>query len=664
MKRFQEHLLLEANTDDATKAEQLIVFAYNCMYGIGEIEEENTKPKNTKPKNTGLQDSKDWDDFYTRLKKYDKESIKTSLGESRLNGDSLDKLYEGKGYSKVKGKILISGIKSLRRNMSGVNFLIHTGSSSVDHSDEWKKYKGGTDKTPKTDIADFDKKFKISLKSGEGRYMATKVDETKAIIKVAMEKAGVGEKAQKTINRALTGMMKDLSGAGGNKYGAFDTKKFKSDFTKVFVDGRAKELVKALSGYEIYLTTEKGIATPYKGSLEKACLDHAEAEASMIGIRAAKAKTENLIGQVKEGSKLDNWKDPMTNKPYDPETVREVVLNNFDEIVEKYLTSEMVERIVSTKLSGKNYVDPENSKKSAASLLVGVGSTKHISYVHISKDGDKEKRTTRTISLSGQKLAMQWLLEKIIQATEWEKIVQDAINTGTEEGVFRREILKEAMTGQVKFGEKSLGSANYYCKTVGGDVGEFLPMDDNFFTTKLSSVSQVSIDLKGGDDKWQIFTMRAIGGAPEPEVLNSSVDYQTRKSRIIFETVERKHSDILERELRDLDEKYFGDGLLITEGLWDRVSSAMKTATDAVGNAARSAMRTVQSTIKSIADAGARFYQYLSEKISIIWNRMKEMVSEYFTKALSWLATTLPANFFKLLDESGIEIDGTFEIDM
>lgn len=652
MKRFQEHLLLEANTDDATKAEQLIVFAYNCMYGIEKSE---------------LKNSKSWDDFYTQLKKYDKESVITILRESEL-GDSLDKLYDRKGYKKVEGKILIEGIKSLQTHMGGVNFLIHTGSSPQTVSADWtEKYKGGSDKTPKTDIASFDKNFRISLKSGEGRYMATKVDETKAIIKVALEKAeGVKKETRTRINDALSGMMRDLAGGGGNKHGAFDTKEFKKQFTKAFVEGRAKQLETALSEYEIYLATpdDKGNETlvPYERSLSKACLDHAEAEASIIGIRAAKAKTENLIGQVKTKNKseLDDWIDPMTNEPYDPQTVTDIVLKNFDEIVEDYLTNEMVKNIVSTKLSGKNYIDPnKGSPSSAAGLLVG-SPTRNIEYVHISKDGDKKKETTRKISLSKQKLSMEWLLKKIIMATEWEKIVQDAIE-GVGGDKFRIEILREAMTGLVKFGETKLGCATHYCKTIGGDVKKFVVMDDSFFESNLKSVKQVSIDLKGGDDKWQIFTMRAIGGAPEPEI---EENYQMRKSRIILETVERKHLNILERELCDLYKKYFGEGLLINEGLWDRVSSAMKTAADSVGNAAKSAMRTVQSTMNNIAAAGARIYQYLSEKISTIWNRMKEMVSEYFTKALSWLATTLPANFFNLLDESGIEIDGTFEIDM
>jgi hypothetical protein len=253
---------------------------------------------------------------------------------------------------------------------------------------------------------------------------------------------------------------------------------------------------------------------------------------------------------------------------------------------------------------------------------------------------------------------MKYLLKSIIEATKWEEMIQEKINVNDK---LRQEILREAMTGSVKFKE-GLGAANYYVRISGDDV-EFEEMDESFFKSKLGNINKVSVDLKGGDDKWQIFTLRAAGGAPEPN-FESFSPIPNMYHRKILDVVERKHSKILERELMELDERYFGENFLITEGLWGRVVAGVEKAKDSVGRAAQSAANAAKSAAKSIIDTGARMFQYLSEKIQIIWNRMVEMVGEYFTKAFSWLKSFLPANFFNLLQESGIELEGNFEINL
>lgn len=633
MRTLKEHLLLEANTDQATKAEQLIVFAYNCL-----------------KKESSLENAGKWEEFYSTLKG---KQIKDVGGL----GDAFDKLKTREGYKKSEDKVSFNAIKTMKGSLKGTESLVHTGSLSVGVNPAWKSvYGGGGDATPKTDIASSDKSsFKMSLKVGEGRYMATKREETMAIFRVAFEKAEIKEEVQIEIEKYLDGMMVNLGGGGGNTKGVFDTSQFKREFTKVYVEGRAAELETALRDYDIFSVSGKPIDQSKRSS---AFIAHANAEASLIGIRASRAKEEDLIGQATD-SRGQQWKDPMTKQPYDPEKVKEIVIGNFEGLAKKYLSMKLVRSVIQSKVEGGKFKylnDQEIGRVISASDIEKAPSNKRITYAHVSGKG--EKKSSGTITLKGQESSMKYLLKSIIEATKWEEMIQEKINVNDK---LRQEILREAMSGSVKFSD-GLGAANYYVRISGDDV-EFEEMNDSFFKSKLGSINKVSVDLKGGDDKWQIFTLRAAGGAPKPN-FESFSPIPNMYHQKIFDVVERKHSKILERELMELDERYFGENFLITEGLWDRVVAGVEKAKDSVGRAAQSAANTAKSAAKSIIDTGARMFQYLSEKIQIIWNRMVEMVGEYFTKAFSWLKSFLPANFFNLLQESGIELEGNFEIDL
>ena len=633
MRTLKEHLLLEANTDEATKAEQLIVFAYNCLTQI-----------------PSLKDAGNWEKFYSTLKG---KQIKDVSGL----GDAFDKLKTQEGYKKSKDKVSFNAIKTMEGSLKGTKSLVHTGSLSVEVNPKWKSvYGGGGDATPKTDIASSDESsFKMSLKVGEGRYMATKREETMAIFRVAFENAEIEEEVQIEIEKYLDDMMVNLGGGGGNTKGVFDTSQFKREFTKVYVEGRAAELETALRDYDIFSVSGKLIDQSKRSS---AFVAHANAEASLIGIRASRAKNEDLIGQATD-SRGQQWKDPMTKQPYDPEKVKEIVIGNFEGLAKKYLSMDLVRSVIQSKVKGGKFKylnDQKIGRVISASDIKNAPSNKRITYAHVSGKG--EKKSSGTITLGGQQSSMKYLLKSIIEATKWEEMIQEKINVNDK---LRQEILREAMTGSVKF-NKGLGAANYYVRISGDDV-EFEEMNTSFFKSKLGSINKVSVDLKGGDDKWQIFTLRAAGGAPEPN-FESFSPIPNMYHRKILDVVERKHSKILERELMELDERYFGENFLITEGLWDRVVAGVEKAKDSVGRAAQSAANAAKSAAKSIIDTGARMFQYLSEKIQIIWNRMVEMVSEYFTKAFSWLKSFLPANFFNLLQESGIELEGNFEINL
>jgi len=573
-------------------------------------------------------------------------------------GDAAFKnLKTKKGYEKSKQKVSFSAIKTLKGSLKGTNSLVHTGSLSVEVNPKWKSvYGGGGDATPKTDIASSDESsFKMSLKVGEGRYMATKREETMAIFRVAFENAEIEEEVQIEIEKYLDDMMVNLGGGGGNTKGVFDTSQFKREFTKVYVEGRAAELETALRDYDIFSVSGKLIDQSKRSS---AFVAHANAEASLIGIRASRAKNEDLIGQATD-SRRQQWKDPMTNQPYDPEKVKEIVIGNFEGLAKKYLSMDLVRSVIQSKVKGGKFKylnDQKIGRAISASDIENAPSNKRITYAHVSGKG--EKKSSGTITLGGQQSSMKYLLKSIIEATKWEKMIQEKINVND---ILRQEILREAMTGSVKFND-GLGAANYYVRISGDDV-EFEEMDESFFKSKLGNINKVSVDLKGGDDKWQIFTLRAAGGAPEPN-FESFSPIPNMYHRKILDVVERKHSKILERELMELDERYFGENFLITEGLWGRVVAGVEKAKDSVGRAAQSAANAAKSAAKSIIDTGARMFQYLSEKIQIIWNRMVEMVGEYFTKAFSWLKSFLPANFFNLLQESGIELEGNFEINL
>lgn len=644
MKRFQEHLLLEANTDEATKAEELIVFAYNCLTQIPTLEGASS-----------------WGQFHSSLKGKEIEDV-GGLGEA------FDKLKKNDSYKKSKEKVSFDAIKTIKKSLGGIDSLIHTGSLSVEVNPEWKsKYGGGGDTTPKTDIASSDESsFKMSLKVGEGRYMATKKDETMAIFKVAFEKAKIKEEVQNEIEKYLKTMMGNLGGGGGDKKGMFDTAEFKKQFTEVFVEGRSKELETALRDYDIYSVSGKLIDQSKRSS---AFIAHANAEASIIGIRATRAKDEDLIGQA-ENKRGDQWKDPMTGAPYDPEEVRKIVIDNFNDFAKEYLSNDLVKSVIGSKIKGgkfKYFDDKEIGSAILSSDIASAPHNKRITYAHVSGRG--EKKSSGTITLGGQLKSMKYLLKSIIKASKWELMIQEKIDGNDK---LRQEILREAMTGSVKFVDQ-LGAANYYVR-ISGDKVEFKEMNTSFFQTHLGNINKVSVDLKGGDDKWQIFTLRAVADAPEPQEYSEnfspthrhflSDSIQKKYHDKIFDVVERKHSKLLERELRALDEKYFSEGCLITEGLWDRVVAGVEKAKDSVGRAAQSAANLAKNAAKSIVDSGTKMFQYLSQKIQIIWNRLVEMVNEYFTKAFSWLVSFLPTNFFNLLQESGIELEGNFEIDM
>jgi len=636
MRTLKEHLLLEANTDEATKAEQLIVFAYNCLKQI-----------------PSLENAEKWEGFYNKLKGKKIEDV-GGLGE-----DAFNKLKKIDGYSKSKGKVSFNAIKTMKGSLKETDSLVHTGSLSVGVNPDWESvYGGGGDATPKTDIASSDKSsFKMSLKVGEGRYMATKREETKAIFRVAFEKIKIKEEVQIEIEKYLDDMMVNLGGGGGDNKGMFDTAEFKKQFTQVYVEGRAAELETALRDYDIFSVSGKLIDQSKRSS---AFIAHANAEASIIGIRAARAKNEDLIGQATD-SRGQQWKDPMTKQPYDPDKVKEIVAGNFENLAEEYLSMDLVRSVIQSKVKGGKFKyldDKKIGRAISASDIGNAPSNKRITYAHVS--GKEEKKSSGTITLGGQKKSMKHLLKSIIEATKWEEMIQKKINGNDK---LRQEILREAMTGSVKFKE-GLGAANYYVRISGDDV-EFEEMNDSFFQSKLGSINKVSVDLKGGDDKWQIFTLRAAGGAPEPKEYSESFSpVRNMYHEKILDVVSRKHSKILEQELRELDEKYFGGECLITEGLWDRVVAGVEKAKDSVGRAAQSAANVAKNAAKSIVDSGAKMFQYLSQKIQIIWNRMVEMVGEYFTKAFSWLKSFLPANFFNLLQESGIELEGNFEIDL
>jgi hypothetical protein len=648
MKRLKEHLLLEANTDEATRAEQLIVFAYNCLTQI-----------------PSLKSAEDWQQFHNNLKGKEIEDVGGL-------GDAFDKLKKKDNYSKSKKKVSFSAIKTMRESLKGTKSLVHTGSLSVVVNPEWTtKYGGGGDATPKTDIASSDKSsFKMSLKVGEGRYMATKREETKAIFRVAFEKAGIEKEVQNEIEEYLDTMMVNLGGGGGNIKGMFDTAEFKKQFTEVYIEGRVKELETALRDYDILSISGELIDQTKRSNAFEA---HAKAEASIIGIRAARAKNEDLIGQATD-SRGQEWIDPMTKSPYDPEKVKEIVIGNFEGLAKKYLSMGLVKSVIQSKVEGGKfkYLDSREVKgKISAEDIGNAPHNKRITYAHVS--GKDEKKSSGTITLGGQQSSMKHLLQSIINATKWEQMIQKIIeNNEKEKGTLRVEILREAMRGLVKF-KDDVGTANYYVR-ISGDYVEFEEMNDSFFKKKLGSINKVSVDLKGGDDKWQIFTLRAAGGAPEPEeysesfsrirkyILSDSI--QNRYHDEILNFVERKHSKILEQELRELDERYFGGGCLINEGLWSRVVANVEKAKDAVGRAAQSAANAAKNAAKSIVDSGVRMFQYVSQRIQIIWNRMVKMVGEYFTKAFSWLKSFLSANFFNLLKESGIEMEGNFEIDL
>jgi hypothetical protein len=708
MKTLKEHLLLEANTESATKSEELIVFAYNCFYsGNAEVSEEDKEklPQKKSKKeeenvNENLEEGKEkesttrkklflvkeikniasWKDFFGHLKRVKKQYGLTPLNNGNLKKSSFNNLVEGGGaYGGPKQSVSVKAIKTLHEKIAAKR-LFHTGDGVVPVNGNWTKkppdgYGGGGDKTPKTDLTSDDYKYKMSLKVEEGRYMATKKGETQAIFRVAFEKANIKPRVRKKIEEHLNLMMENLGDGGnetpfakGDSRGIFDTGEFKKQFTKIFIEGRTKELEQALRGYDIFLVSGEPIEASDRQSAFEA---HAKAEAWIIGISSVKGKEEDLIGQATD-SRGQQWKDPLTNQPYDPEKVSEIVSANFEKFAEIYLKDELVKSIIGAKLKGEKFKYLKADRTVGAPIR-SIGK-EAITYAHVS--GSDKKKSSGTVSLGGQQGAMKNLLLRIIKASNWEKMVQEAIEEDEQEkkpNHLREEILREAMTGLVKF-DNNVGTANYYLN-IAGDQVELANMEDNqFFSGKLSHIRNVSVDLKGGDDKWQIFTFRAVGGAPEPEeysesfsrirkyILSDSIENRYHDEILNF--VERKHSKILEQELRELDERYFGEGCLINEGLWRRVVAGVEKAKDAVGRAAQSAANAAKNAAKSIVDSGVRMFQYVSQRIQIIWNRMVEMVTEYFTKAFSWLKSFLPANFFNLLKESGIEMEGNFEIDL